>query len=144
MQSLFHKKNSSGKKSTQRKKYHPMETLAYIHCASAYGELDAIESVASAEIRPSSHGLKGKKFSMLVALSLLPIILGGAIMAGPQEAQAGYRHCGSGYCKVHYRTRYKYKYVLVRKRVRVRRKRIVCYFPVKHYHVTWKRVVIWA
>lgn len=109
-----------------------METLAYLHCASVYEESPSVDLVPSNDSHPV-FGLNGKKFSIMLSVALLPMILGATVLGGAQEAQA-YRGCGGGYCRPHYKVRYKTIKIVRYKRVRVYRKRYRCVVPVRRCH----------
>ncbi|HEY9852147.1 MAG TPA: hypothetical protein V6D28_21920 [Leptolyngbyaceae cyanobacterium] len=127
-----------------------METLAYLHCASVYEDVPSEDLVPSNDRHPV-FGLNGKKFSIMLSIALLPMVLGATVLGGAQEAHA-YRGCGGGgYCKVSYKVRYKtikkvrYKTIkIVRyKRVPVYRKRYRCVIPVKYCHCYTKYKVVY-
>ncbi|GEM_PF-2847367 len=73
-----------------------METLAYIHCASAYEESSLIESVKSEDNAPVFDGLNWKKFSTQAWLYLLPFAIALGVLGISDQAQAavGYRDYG--------------------------------------------------
>lgn len=70
-----------------------METLAYIHCASAYEESPSIESVPRESNALVFDDLNWKKFSTRAWLYLLPFAIALGVLGISDQAQAalGYR-----------------------------------------------------
>ena len=65
-----------------------METLAYLHCASAYEESSSTESVKTETKARLFEGLNWKKFSSRACLFLLPLVVGLGSFSVPAEAYA--------------------------------------------------------
>jgi hypothetical protein len=102
-----------------------METLAYLHCASAYDEAPPIEFVPGEENEPLFNSPDWKKLSSKACLALIPFAVAWGALGAPQQAHAGY-HCGyrpkvvkCSYAKVKYHkvVKYKAKYIKVVRKV---------------------------
>lgn len=65
-----------------------MESLAYLYSALSYEEVVTVEPPKSDRQPNLFDGLNWKKFSSRACFLLLPFIIGFAVFASPQEAQA--------------------------------------------------------
>lgn len=106
-----------------------METLAYLHCASACEELPPVEPIIGEDETLLFDGVVNwKKFSSLALLGLLPLTVAFGVMGTPSPAEAGHCHSRCGHHRPHYHKK------LVKKVVY---KKIVYYYRVKYkkrYH----------